>query len=177
MLINCPGCTKRISEFAECCPHCGGNFTGSCPECGSARGIDDDTCSKCGFPFASDKPDETDSSEEALDRPTKSYSVADNPTASLAVCFWVYLVLLGNVGGSIVLSIWAEASPESVVLGMIIYILVIWVLWAKVWTASDIYLGPRVWATLAKAYVVWNALISLAMLIISVAFLTGAPIF
>lgn len=49
-LIKCKGCKKEISTTAKFCPHCGeSNLKAFCRECGKEMGINDSSCSNCGY--------------------------------------------------------------------------------------------------------------------------------
>lgn len=54
-LIDCPGCGKKISEWADICPGCGFSFSPSqsiiCEECNGKVNANLKECPYCGFPI------------------------------------------------------------------------------------------------------------------------------
>lgn len=171
-LVTCPGCKKRISEFADSCPHCGSRFSGDCPECGTAREVNAEKCSKCGYPFSRLDAGTTDSTSgpssaevrAALENQPAGDTVLTAfgfPTPKdsreipkLAVAFWVYLIVIGHLGTSMISGLWSMVSAATALLPLIAaFVYLLWA-WTIVWRSADRYVGKRVWSILAKVYVV-----------------------
>jgi len=83
----------------------------------------------------------------------------------LATAFWIYLILFVHVGGGITLTIWGEVSPETIGAGIMLAFIFLLFVWVAVYQASSFYLGRPLWRTLARLYVVMDAVVSLVVVI------------
>jgi len=60
-LINCPECTRKISDRSVSCTNCGFptskmSFSIQCPECSEFTSNQSNSCTSCGFPLVKSVP-------------------------------------------------------------------------------------------------------------------------